>query len=397
MAVPQIRVRSIAPLPDGSGPILLPSELTDLSLLGNRLLDGTDEGTLYLREQTSSQLLLQLKQHRQSASPLPPAAVKALEAEMARFLTVWTVQPDLLNSTPRDAHFTIEIDDSGVAQLRFGDGTMGSSPAAGSLFLATYRVAAGSSRQFGSGVIDRLLIRPMTPEGIAPSARNPLAAEGAAAPEDVATVKLLAPGAYRNKLERAVTAADYAAIAETHSGVQRAAATLLWTGTGYEAHVAIDPLGTDLADPDLLQSVDRFLQPYRRLGHDLVVAQAEYVSLDLALQIEVAPGYLRAHVKAALLRVFSNGLDASGRPALFHPDSLTFGTSIYASKLVAAAQAVEGVVSTTITKLQRLFAAPAQEMSQGVLAIGPLEVARLDQDPAHPENGALRLSLRGGR
>lgn len=395
-ATPQIRVRSIAGLPDGSGPIVSPGELTDVSLLAERLLHGTDDATAVLREQAPSYVLAELKQHG-SAQSLTPTLLRALEALTQRYATEWTSVPDLLSSTSRDAHVTVEMRDDGAAQLRFGDGVMGRAPEAGALFLADYRVSTSSAEAFSAGVIDRMVLRSASPEGIVLAAENPLAAAAVIAPEEMAKVKLLAPGAYRNTRKRAITAADYAAIAETHRGVERAASALEWTGTRYEVKVVIDPIGTDAIVEELLDSVDRMLQRYRRIGHDLVVTQAEYVPLDLVMDVEIAPDYLNAHVKAALLGAFSSGLDETGQPALFHPDRLTFGTAVYASQLLAAAQAADGVVSATVMRLRRLYAQPPVEMHSGVLAIGPLEVARLDADPAHPENGRLRINVRGGR
>ena len=93
----------------------------------------------------------------------------------------------------------------------------------------------------------------------------------------------------------------------------------------------------------------------------------------------------------------SNRLLADGKRGLFHADSLTFGDSIYLSKLVAAAQAVPGVESVQVTRLQRQFEAPNNEIENGVLPLGPLEVARLDNDPSFPEHGRLTLILKGGR
>jgi len=86
-----------------------------------------------------------------------------------------------------------------------------------------------------------------------------------------------------------------------------------------------------------------------------------------------------------------------GRLGFFHPDNLTFGEGIYLSKLVAAAQAVTGVESVKVNKLQRLYEPPNSEIENGVLPLGPLEVARLDNDPSFPENGRLILDVRGGR
>ncbi|MFY9570871.1 MAG: putative baseplate assembly protein, partial [Blastocatellia bacterium] len=95
--------------------------------------------------------------------------------------------------------------------------------------------------------------------------------------------------------------------------------------------------------------------------------------------------------------LFSNRLLADGRRGLFHPDNLSFGEGIYMSKLVAAAQAVTGVESVRVTRLQRLFETPNHEIEFGLLTLGPLEVARLDNDPNFPENGRLEINVRGGR
>ena len=82
---------------------------------------------------------------------------------------------------------------------------------------------------------------------------------------------------------------------------------------------------------------------------------------------------------------------------LFHPDNLTFGEDIYLSKLVAAAQSVEGVESVMVTKMQRWCEMPNDEIENGVLPLAPFEIARLDNDPSLQENGKLSLDMRGGR
>ena len=135
-----------------------------------------------------------------------------------------------------------------------------------------------------------------------------------------------------------------------------------------------------------------------RSGHDLRVALAQYVALDIEIRICVDPDYLRGHVKVALLKVFSNRMQTDRWLGFFHPDKLTFGEGIYLSQIVAAAQAVTGVASVTVNKLQRLYEENNEEaIESGVLLLGPLEVARLDNDPNIPENGKLFLDMRGGR
>jgi hypothetical protein len=111
----------------------------------------------------------------------------------------------------------------------------------------------------------------------------------------------------------------------------------------------------------------------------------------------VLPHFLRGHVEAALRALFGTGIMADGTPGFFHPDNLTFGAGIYVSKLVAVAQAVPGVESVRVTKLERLDEGANQEIKNGLLPIGPLEVAQLDNDPSFPEHGRLRFKMGGGR
>jgi predicted phage baseplate assembly protein len=198
-------------------------------------------------------------------------------------------------------------------------------------------------------------------------------------------------------LQRAITADDYASLAGQNRKVQRAAAVLRWTGSWYEAQVAIDPLGSEQASPDLLDEIRGYLYRYRRIGHDLAVLPAEYVSLYIKMIVCVLPHYLRGHVKAALLDLLSNRVLPKGERGFFHPDNLTFGEGIYLSKLVAAVQSVPGVETVEVTAMQRQFARPNHELDNGVLPLGPLEVARLDNDPNFPEHGKLVLDVRGGR
>lgn len=312
---------------------------------------------------------------------------------------VWTAQRDLLSSHNPDRHFVVEIDNDRRAHLRFGDDELGQRPDAGTAFRAVYRVGNGPSGNVGAGAIAHLVTRLLTLSGGIVSIRNPLPARGGTAPEPIGEAKLFAPHAFRQRLERAITAEDYAAIVLRDFGnrVQRAAATLRWNGSWYEMLVAVDPLGKEEADPALLEEITGRLHCYRRIGHNLVVKSARRVPLDIELIVCVLSSYLRGHVKAALLDVFSNRRLPDGKLGIFHPDHVTFGDDIYLSALVAAAQAVPGVESVKVTKLQRLYGLANGEIENGVLPLGPLEIARLDNDPSFPENGRLRLDVRGGR
>jgi hypothetical protein len=313
--------------------------------------------------------------------------------------TKWVPRSDLLGSGRDDQHFVAEMDNDGRAHLRFGDDESGEQPDAGMTFHARYCVGNGLTGNVGAEAISHLVLRKTQLSGSTMRVRNPLPAQGGTAAEPMAEVKLFAPHTFRKDLQRAIIADDYATIVqrEFKDKVQRAAAKLRWTGSWYEVLVAVDPFGQEEADSELLDAIAQRLHRYRRIGHDLVVKSARRVPLDIEMLVCVLPNYLRGHIKAALLDLFSNRTLPDGRTGFFHPDNLTFGEGVYLSKLVAVAQAVEGIESVSITRLQRFNEPDNQEIEKGVLPLGPFEIARLDSDPSFPENGKLTLDVRGGR
>jgi predicted phage baseplate assembly protein len=254
----------------------------------------------------------------------------------------WCPRLDLLSSGGGDRVFIAEVDDTGIATLRFGDGKLGRAPDGGSTLQAFYRVGNGLAGNVGAETISVFVFGNESTDAIV-RVRNPLPATGGIDPEPVSQAKRFAPVAFRDELERAITAADYAQIASAFPGVQRAAAILRWTGSGYFVRVSIDPLGSEVLTDELRDAIFENLQRYRRIGHDIEVVAATYVPLDLALTVCVLPNYLRGHVQAALLAVLGAGVLPDGTLGFFHPDNLTFGVSIAPSRIVALVQSVTGV------------------------------------------------------
>ncbi|MEU4496751.1 putative baseplate assembly protein [Streptomyces sp. NPDC023998] len=317
----------------------------------------------------------------------------------------WTVQRDLLGSGPRERHFVGELEDDGRIALRFGDGRHGARPAPGARLELHYRLGGGIAGNVGAEAINHLVLcrdpdasdagDPMPVAGV----RNPLPAVGGTEPEPVEQVRQLAPLDLKRTRLRAVTAEDYAALASKLPGVQRAAAEIRWTGSVQEAHVAVDALGSGDPSPELLDSVAYALESHRRIGHDLLVGPARSVPLDIALAVCAAPGHQHGQILAELYRLLGSRPLSGGRLGFFHPDALTFGEPVRLSRLVAAAAAVQGVESVRVTRLRRLFHEDPLDdtaLEAGVLRLGPLEIARCDNDPDRPELGRLSIELGGG-
>ncbi|QQM44442.1 putative baseplate assembly protein [Streptomyces liliifuscus] len=317
----------------------------------------------------------------------------------------WEPRRDLLGSTPRDRHFVGELEDDGRLALRFGDGRHGARPTPGARLELRYRLGGGTAGNVGAEAINHLVLcndgdgghgggREEPPVA---GVRNPLPAVGGTEPEPVEQVRQLAPLDLRRTRLRAVTAEDYAALASALPGVQRAAAAIRWTGSVQEAHIAVDPYGTGAPSEGLLAEVAQALEAYRRIGHDLVVGPARLVPLDIELKVCAKPGHQHGQILAELYRVLGSGRLPGGRLGFFHPDALTFGEPVRLSRLVAVAAAVPGVESVEVTRLRRLFHEDRGEREDGVLRLGPLEIATCDNDPDRPENGRLAISLGGAR
>ena len=304
---------------------------------------------------------------------------------------LWTAVIDLLASGPDDRHVVAEIDNDGVAHLRFGDGELGRQPLPGSTLRAHYRVGGGSAGNVGPESITCIVISGQTVSGVTFTPSNPLPAQGGTDPEPIAQAKLFAPMAFRKELRRAITADDYAVIAAQNPELQGAQAALVWTGSWYEADVALDPWQRDAADPGLLPAVEAALYRVRRMGHDLRVQAAVFVPIALTLAVCALPGYDRGHVKAALLKRFV------GVPGgFFASDELSFGQSVYLSRIVATAMAVPGVMCATVTEFHRYGRPSNQEIENGVLPLAADEIAELANDPDHPDRGVITIDVQGG-
>jgi predicted phage baseplate assembly protein len=257
-------------------------------------------------------------------------------------------------------------------------------------------VGNGAAGNVGAESITRLVLQNERLTGYSLTLRNPLAAAGGTDPEPTAEVKLFAPYAFQTKLDRAIIAADYAQLAEKNKHVQSAAASLTWTGSWYEADVAVDPYGTEDPSGAFLTRVQHQIECYRRIGHDLRVLPAVYVPIDLKLTVCALPGFAAGQVLEALLQVFSNRVIAGGTLGFFNPDNLTFGQNLYLSQIVATGQAVPGVECVRVVRFHRLFSAPNGEIQNGVLPLAVNEIVQLDNDPNFPEHGKLEIQVLGG-
>jgi hypothetical protein len=327
--------------------------------------------------------------HQTVQEALPAIALTSVhQADTA----TWLPKRDLLNSAPTATEFVVEVETDGTAHLRFGDDQHGVRPEPQTVFTATYRVGNGLAGNVGAEALAHVITAQPHIIGV----RNPLPAQGGVEPESIETVRQRAAYAFRIQ-ERAVTPEDYATVTTRHVQIQRAAATLRWTGSWYTAFVTADRLGGVDVDAAFEAELRQHLECYRLAGYDLEIDGPRFVPLEIDMQVLVQPNYFRSDVKIALLGVFSNRTLPDGRRGAFHPDQFTFGQPVYLSRLYAAAYAVSGVASVNITTFQRQGQPDRRPLEEGKLSMERLEIARLDNDLNFPERGVFRLQLQGGK
>ncbi|BDC51027.1 putative baseplate assembly protein [Bryobacterales bacterium F-183] len=330
------------------------------------------------------------------AADLPPASspaaafrdYTAAEAKpVAQLISqglTWTPRADLLSSGRFDLHFVPEVDNSGSAILRFGDGVNGRTPSPADQFIARYRFGAPADGAAGLGAISHVLDGP---SGIL-SVRNPLESFGFQRAESLDQARRFAPQAFRVQ-QRAITESDYARAAERHPEVQKAAAAFRWTGSWYTVFVSLDRRGGLPVDKPFIQELRSHLNQFRMAGFDLEIRPPRFVSLQIRLRACVASGFQRSAVKQALLRVL-------GPSEFFHPDRWTFGQSLYLSQLYRAASSVAGIAALQVTEFRRWGRPQGTELDDGVLTAAAQEILRLDNDPSRRENGLLEIVMEGG-
>src|SRR5690606_10240755 len=215
--------------------------------------------------------------------------------------------------------------------IRFGDHDNGMRPAERTTLLAFYRTGNGGRGNLGAGALVHL-VSDTIPAGAIESVSNPLPARGGIDPEPLEAVRQNAPAAFRVQ-QRAVTPEDYAQKAAEHPEVQRAAATLRWTGSWHTVFLSIDRRGGRNVDAAFKMELLTFLERYRLAGQDLQIAGPRIVPLELEIRVCVAADYFRSDVVAALKTAFDNRLHRDGSRGFFHPDHFSFGQRVWLSRI----------------------------------------------------------------
>jgi hypothetical protein len=178
-------------------------------------------------------------------------------------------------------------------------------------------------------------------------------------------------------------------------------ATQRWTGSWYTVFIAAQPQPpSQICGPQTggtltaaqQNSVTETVNSFRLAGEDIQLDSPQYVSLDIVLTICVDPDYFNLQVQRALSQVLG-----SGTGGYFDPANFTFGQNVYLSPIYAAARSVAGVNAVTATTFSIQGVTNNSYLANGEIPLGPLQIARLENNPSYPDHGQLTLTMEGGK
>ena len=307
---------------------------------------------------------------------------------------VWQLVEDFIGSGATDFHYTKTQDNQGFLTIHFGDGLNGRRPGSR---CTHHRALSQRHRLRGHGGAGRATEFNKL-DVVNDKISNPQASFGGAEPEDLEEARLTGPRTL-NQQNRAVTPQDYADAllrgVPWGAGIVQplhAKAQFVWTGSWNTVVVSVDFADRrSLTDvPTRRQALEAALEQKRLTGYDVQVEDARYAPINISLVVHVKPEYFVRQVRAAVQQ-------ATGPQGFFAPSRFDFGQPVRLSDLYSTVLGVQGVLYITVVRFKRLGDRYPDEKADGVIDVGTLEIARCDNDPAHPENGVLFLHMCGGK
>lgn len=255
----------------------------------------------------------------------------------------WTGHDQLLGSGPGDRHYTLE---RSRGRLRFGDGTHGRVPPAGSAILARRYQSGGGA--FGNVPVDAITQLQGALGGVQ-GVTNPVAAEGGADAETLRAVRERGPATLRHR-GRAVAAGDLATLAREASPavavahafpagggrrpghvtlviIPASADPLPWPSYGLREHVRRYVEARAPATVAALRRIDVTGPSYRPVDVDAVIVPRD----------PTEAGAVERRARAALARLLhplQGGPDGGGWPP---------GRAVHLSDVAAVLDRVDGV------------------------------------------------------
>ncbi|MFE5689580.1 baseplate J/gp47 family protein [Streptomyces sp. NPDC056512] len=304
--------------------------------------------------------------------------------------TDWTRRDSLAFSKPGMPDYIVEIDAEDRATVVFGDGRsedgetesgrFGTIPVKGTEIRATYRVGGGRAGNVPPHAITTIIGAPQLVR-LGAKVFNPLPATGGAEREDTAKAVRRAPAVFRS-LRRAVTTADYEALALSFNGVGKVRAVAAdWN----RVWLYVAPQGGGNASDVLEEDLLGYFEDKRMIGQIVEIKDVSYVAIRVTAEIGVESFFATSEVVAAVQRAAAE---------LLAFDQVGFGDTVHLSRFYDRIQDVPGVVYVNITEFRRGDRSGPLIAEHGTIELGPHEVPKVPNAPDFPNAADYEAGLK---
>lgn len=274
-----------------------------------------------------------------TSAPTPGGTESSLEVRVGDI--EWHEVPDLYGRGPDERVYATRADEASKTTVQFGDGRSGARlPTGAENVRATYRKGIGTEGLVRAEQLSLLMTPVLGVRGV----RNPLAAAGGDDPEPQDEARANAPLTVLT-LDRVVSLRDYEDFARAYAGVAKALAAWVWTGETREVLLTVAGPGGRPVGEVTLQNLVRALRGAGDRYLPLKVREFDPASFGITARVKAHPDHVPELVEAAL---------EAALLARFGFEARSFGQGVALSEVVAAMQAVEGVVMVDVDELYRL-------------------------------------------
>jgi len=303
-------------------------------------------------------------------------------AQLGGVPDAWSLQETLAFSRAGQKDYVIEIDEDDQATVVFGDGSFGAIPPAGAEIRATYRVGGGPAGNVPANAI-QTIVGAAQLALLGAQVTNPAPATGGADRESIDHAVQHAPAVFRS-LKRAVTGADYEALALSFKGVGKVRAR----ATGWNTvTLSVAPEGGGKVSDVLEANLRAYFEDKRMLSQIIEIEDVDYVPIFVTAEIGVQSYFVRADVQSQV---------QAAAAALLAFDNVDFGQSIYLSKFYEVIEAIDGVLYVNVTEFRRGDTpAPAVDPS-GKIELLANEVPTSPGDAAYAGGIKVVVTNQGG-
>lgn len=255
-------------------------------------------------------------------------------------LVEWTFTERIIDGEFYDRAFSLYVDAAGFTFVQFGDGVSGAIPSTGVEIYATYRYGTGVDGNVAASAI-KSLVAGGDMAGRVAKVANAAPAQGGADAESIESMRVSIPKSIR-AVERAVTLADFEALAQRVGGVAKSSTNPASSVTSVQ--VSIAPVGGGPPTSELLTDTVTYLNVRKMVGVDVVATSPVYVPINVSLSIQADSRYRNADVLASVIGEINK---------LYAFDAVNYGQRVTKAGIFRQTVDVEGVEYVEITTFNR--------------------------------------------